>query len=99
MNRYLVGKIHVFPTKGEHILTLGFTMETLDTRKLPNSTKFILGVVWSTTVLKWTGAISWGANGKNFMFLLVLRILVTIVEMGLCNGNSFLSCGCWTEVL
>ena len=28
MNRYLVGEIRVVPTKGEHILTLGATMET-----------------------------------------------------------------------
>ena len=60
MNRYLVGEIRVFPTKGKHILNLGVTMETLDTRQLQNSMKFILGVVQSTTVLKWTGAISLG---------------------------------------
>ena len=46
--------------------------------------KFVLGVVWSMTVLKWTGAISWGENGMNFVsFIRFLRILATIVVMGL----------------
>ena len=46
--------------------------------------KFVLGVVQSMTVLKQTAAISWGENGTNFMsFISLLRILATVVVMGL----------------
>ena len=29
MNKFLVGEFHIFPTKVDHALTLGVTMETL----------------------------------------------------------------------
>ena len=52
------------------------------------------------TVLKWTGAISWGENGTNFVsFISFLRILASYCCDGsLVMENSSL-CGCWAEVL